>query len=157
MLAGAATSGGRLARGALTGLIVQLAALAAFYLANAFVLDLGHHSVGQDIGLTLSVGNFWLRAGLLSGPILGLFGAWAGRRGGMTVAAAAATTAILEPAAVYLAYLGSNGAFAAGDGNWNGIYAAEAGMGLASALILWRIRRAKSSFLAATKPEGSGD
>ena len=45
-----------------------------------------------------------------------------------------------EPLAVYLAYLVSDGRFAGGNGEWNGIYAAEAALGGIGAVALWRAR-----------------
>src|SRR5262249_41495915 len=77
LLAGALGSRGNIALGAVVGLLTTLAALAGFYLANAFVLDLGPHSSVHDIGLTLSGGNLWFKAGAMSGPAMGAVGAWA--------------------------------------------------------------------------------
>jgi hypothetical protein len=51
LLAGAVGSRGSTLLGALVGLLTSLAALVGFYLANAFVLDLGPHSSLHDIGL----------------------------------------------------------------------------------------------------------
>jgi hypothetical protein len=75
--AGAALRGGVLA-GAAAGLAGTFAALAAFNLANAFVLDLGPHSTVASIQLTFTV--YWFWRGLLSGPLFGALGAvWRAR------------------------------------------------------------------------------
>jgi hypothetical protein len=140
MLAGAAGSRGRIVLGAAIGLLTTAAALVGFYLANAFVLDLGPHSTLRDIGLTLDVGNLWFRVAVVSGPAMGALGAWAVRRGRPVVAAIVIATVFFEPLAVYIAYLGSGGYFAAGNGEWNGVYAAEAVVGLIAGVVLWRAR-----------------
>lgn len=140
LLAGAVGSRGNTLLGALVGLLTSLAALVGFYMANAFVLDLGPHSSLHDIGLTLNVGNMWFKAGAMSGPAMGALGAWASRRGGLVLAWSVVGLVVFEPLVVYLAYLASDGRFAAGDGQWNGIYAAEAALGAVAAVALWRAR-----------------
>jgi hypothetical protein len=140
LLAGATAARGRIVAGALIGLLTTAVALVGFYLANSFVLDLGPHSTFHDLGLTLDIGTLWFKAGAVSGPVMGAAGAWASRRGRFTVAAIVIATVVLEPVAVYLAYLTSNGLFAAGDGQWNGIYAAECIVGLVAAVVLLRAR-----------------
>jgi hypothetical protein len=140
LLAGAVGSRGNTLLGALVGLLTSLAALVGFYMANAFVLDLGPHSSLHDIGLTLNVGNMWFKAGAMSGPAMGAVGAWASRRGGLVLAWSVVGLVVFEPLVVYLAYLASDGRFAAGDGQWNGIYAAEAALGAVAAVALWRAR-----------------
>ena len=97
LLAGALGSRGSISLGAVVGLLTTLAALVGFYLANAFVLDLGPHSSLHDIGLTLDVGNLWFKAGALSGPAMGALGAWASRRGGIVVAWTAVGLVLFEP------------------------------------------------------------
>ena len=114
-----------------------------FYLANAFVLNLGPHSTLQDLSLTLSASKHWIELGVVSGPVMGAVGAWAIRRGRLTLAAIAAVSLLFEPVAVYLAYVGSYGHYAAGDGAWNGVYAAEAAIGAVAAVLLWRARVAR--------------
>jgi hypothetical protein len=140
LLAGAAGSRGRIPLGAVLGLLTTIAALAGFYLANAFVLDLGPHSTVHDIALTLGAGNLWFKAGAISGPAMGAAGAWASRRGRSAVAAAVAGIVVFEPAVVYLAYRAGNGRFAAGNGDWNAVYAGEATLGVIAAAALWRTR-----------------
>lgn len=137
LLAGAVGSRGRILLGAAVGLLTSLAALVGFYVANAFVLDLGAHSWSREIGLTLNAGNMWFKAGAVSGPAMGAVGAWAGRRGGFVIAWSVVGLVVFEPLVVYLTYLASHGRFAAGDGEWNGIYAAEAALGAVAAVALW--------------------
>lgn len=141
--AGAAGARGRIAFGAAIGLVTTLAALLGFYLANAFVLDLGPHSSVHDLGLTLGAGTLWFKAGAVSGPVMGAAGAWAARAGRFAVAAVIVATVLFEPVAVYLAYRGSGGFFAGGNGAWNGVYAGEAIVGAvaAAALLSARARR----------------
>jgi hypothetical protein len=141
LLAGAVGSRGRILAGAVVGLLTSVAALVGFYGANASVLDLGSHSWSHEIGLTLYPGSVWFKAGAISGPAMGAVGAWGGRRGGFVVAWCVVGLVVLEPLVVYLMYLASNGRFAAGDGQWNGVYAAEAALGAVAAAALWRSAR----------------
>src|SRR5437763_16004251 len=62
-------------RGAIAGLVSCLAALAGFYAAEAFVLDLGGHPVATNLALTLSSGRIYFAAGMVSGPVFGALGA----------------------------------------------------------------------------------
>ena len=156
MLAGVAVAERRIVYGAAIGLMTTSVALAGFDLSNAFVLDLGHRSTVQHIGLTLNIGNAWLKAGVLSGPAMGALGAWISRRGRFAVAAIGAGIVLLEPLAVYLAYLASNGAFAGGDGNWNGVYAGEIAVGVITTAALWWFRKAKLD-QPGSQPPRSGD
>jgi hypothetical protein len=141
MLIGAAGSRGRIAAGVLLGFFATVAALAGFYLANAFVLDLGPHSTVHDIALTLNVGNLWFKAGLISGPLMGLVGAWAIRSGRLSVLLIAAVAILLEPFAVLLASAALRGDWAGGNGEWNGVYAGEVVVGAIATAVLWRALR----------------
>jgi hypothetical protein len=78
--AGAATRRGDLAAAA-AGLVATAAALVAFYVANAFVLDLGPHSLVNDLRLTVGATGYWLPRGLVSGPVFGALGGLWRRRG----------------------------------------------------------------------------
>lgn len=67
--------------GALAGLVATAAGLLAFYVAEAFVLDLGDHPLVEDLRLTAGHFNVYERFGLLSGPLYGALGAlWTSRR-----------------------------------------------------------------------------
>jgi hypothetical protein len=156
LLAGAVGSRGNTLLGGLVGLLTSLAALVGFYMANAFVLDLGPHSSLHDIGLTLNVGNMWFKAGAMSGPAMGAVGACASRRGGLVLAWSVVGLVVFEPLVVYLAYLASDGRFAAGDGQWNGIYAAEAALGAVAAVALWRARSTARDRFSRLRPRASG-
>lgn len=63
------------------GLAATVAALTAFYVANAFVLDLGPHSLIHDLRLTVGATGYWLPRGLVSGPVFGALGGLWRRRG----------------------------------------------------------------------------
>jgi hypothetical protein len=89
--AGAAMRGRGLA-GAAIGLAATCAGLVAFYVANAFVLNLGPHSLLVDLQLTISATGYWFPRGLVSGPVFGALGALWRRRGYSTLGA---VTAIL--------------------------------------------------------------
>jgi hypothetical protein len=67
--------------GAAAGLAATASALVAFYVANAFVLDLGPHSLLSDLRLTVGATGYWLPRGLVSGPLFGALGGLWRRRG----------------------------------------------------------------------------
>ncbi len=94
--AGAAVRGGRRA-GAAAGLAATLAALIGFYVANAFVLDLGPHSLRNDLRLTVGGSGYWLLRGFVSGPVLGALGALWRRRGYSTLGVAVILLLDAEP------------------------------------------------------------
>lgn len=71
----------REATAAAAGLAATVAALVAFYVANAFVLDLGPHSLVADLRLTLGATGYWIPRGLISGPVFGALGGFWRRRG----------------------------------------------------------------------------
>lgn len=101
LLAGAFAAPRQSVKGALVGLAATLAALVAFYFANAFVLDLGQHSTLQSIGLTMSsVGNVWFQGGLVVGVLFGAAGATlAGRGRWRVLVSIVAVLLIFEPMA----------------------------------------------------------
>jgi hypothetical protein len=61
-------------RATLVGVATTLAALFAFYLAEAAILDLGAHPWYTDLRLTLRSGRVYERWGLVSGAIYGVLG-----------------------------------------------------------------------------------
>lgn len=68
-------------RATLVGIAASLAALLAFYVAEAAILDLGSHPWYTDLQLTVRAGRFWETWGPLSGAVYGaLGGIWASRR-----------------------------------------------------------------------------
>jgi len=123
-----------LARGAVTGVTSSLAALAGFYATLTVVLS-GHLGGGgyvQELGVELRANRIYLVAGLLSGPVFGVLGAWVGRRrrawlwllaGGLLtgeiVAVALASGVVLLPRPMYFSW---------GVSDW-GPYIAEALIG----------------------------
>jgi hypothetical protein len=92
--AGAAMRGRGLA-GAAAGLAATFAALTAFYLANAFVLDLGPHSLANELRLAFT--GYWFPRGLMSGPVFGALGALWRRHGYPTFGVAVILLLDAEP------------------------------------------------------------
>jgi len=66
---------------AAAGLAATVVALVAFYVANAFVLELGPHSLATDLRLTLGATGYWIPRGIVSGPVFGALGGLWRRRG----------------------------------------------------------------------------
>jgi hypothetical protein len=106
----AAVAGRRSSVAAAVGLAASSTALISFYVANAFVLDLGTHSVVTDIRLVFVAR--WFLWSLVSGPVLGAVGGiWS--RG--VSSAGIAVTALLVAEPVFWAIAdrtGGIGAFA---------------------------------------------
>jgi Family of unknown function (DUF6518) len=73
-LAGAATSDRPYIVGALSGLGATVCALTGFYFVNSFIFVVGTWS--QDLHIALGSGKIYFELGLVSGPLLGWFGAW---------------------------------------------------------------------------------
>lgn len=89
-----------LPRGALLGVLATVTALLGFYLVVAITADGGH------LEEVLRHNRRWLFSGLLSGPVLGAFGAWLQRRASDVPFAVTAVTGlllILEPVVIYAA------------------------------------------------------
>jgi Family of unknown function (DUF6518) len=70
--AGAAV--GSVRRGAVLGVAATLAGLGAFYVTQAFTLDLGTHDLGHRLALTAGTFNFYERLGVISGVVYGALG-----------------------------------------------------------------------------------
>lgn len=104
----AGTTTGRPIRGAMIGGATCLAALAGFYTAEAFVLDLGGHPVLTNLVLTLGAGRYYFAAGILAGPLFGALGGICTRHRRAVTAAIIGLTLVGEPIAVF-AWLGSQG------------------------------------------------
>ncbi|MEA2484081.1 MAG: hypothetical protein QOC55_2028 [Thermoleophilaceae bacterium] len=67
--------------GAAAGALATSAAFAAFYVAEAFILDLGPHPWYVDLRLTAGTLNPYEKLGFVSGALYGALGyAWAARR-----------------------------------------------------------------------------
>jgi hypothetical protein len=135
---------GRSARGPLTGaaigLLACLAALVGFYVAEAFVLDLGTHSVLRDLELTIPAGRLYFIAGVVFGPVFGTLGAL---RTSWTHALDAAVVGLLligEPLVVYL-YQGAQGVSPSKSGmvtSSPALSLAEVVLGVCAAVLLLR-------------------
>jgi hypothetical protein len=95
----------RVGAGAAAGLVATTAALVAFYVANALVVDLGHHGLAADLRLELAGNRYYLAAGLLSGPVFGAVGVWMRRTGSLRLSIIAGSLMLCEPVA--LAALGA--------------------------------------------------
>jgi Family of unknown function (DUF6518) len=98
-VAAAVAGGRRMGQGALVGTLALLAALAAFYVANTFVLDLGSHPWLIDLRLTVQGGRQFFALAILGGPVFGALGSWWRRRGSTAVGVAVAALLVFEPPA----------------------------------------------------------
>src|SRR5206468_9247000 len=88
-------------RGALMGAAACLAALVGFYVAEAFVLDLGGHPITTNLTLTLGSGRMYFAAGLVCGPVFGAIGGLQTRFRTAITAAVVGLALIGEPLAVF--------------------------------------------------------
>jgi hypothetical protein len=77
------------------GTVATCAALGAFYVANAFVLDLGPHGLLED--LRLAFATHWFLRGLVSGPVFGVLGARWRQRGFSYAGVAVTALLVAEP------------------------------------------------------------
>lgn len=66
-------------RGAALGIVATALGLAGFCLATGVISDLGQHGLLGDLRLEFAANRYWFEWGLLSGPVLGAFGAWSVR------------------------------------------------------------------------------
>jgi hypothetical protein len=89
-------------RGVLTGLLASMTALCGFYVANAFVLDLGPHSWLDDISLTVKAGRLFFALAVVSGPLFGALGARWNRTRSRWLAVLVAALLVVEPVASWL-------------------------------------------------------
>ena len=112
-LAGAAWRSRRLSGAAMAGLAATLAALAGFYFADSFVLQLGPHPWLVDLSLTMRGAIFWAERVVVTGPAFGALGFWWHRHRSPLAAGLAAAAFVLEPAAwwLYGRYLGGGAAY----------------------------------------------
>jgi hypothetical protein len=88
-------------RGALIGVTTCLAALTGFYVAEAFVLDLGGHPLLTNLALTLGAGRMYFVAGMLSGPLFGGLGGICTRHRRAMMAVVVGLALAGEPFAVF--------------------------------------------------------
>ncbi|GIE26903.1 DUF6518 family protein [Winogradskya humida] len=84
-----------LRRGAVLGLAATVTALLGFYLVVAVITDEQLVGLRDHLAHVLSANRRWLFSGLLSGPLLGAFGAWLRGRFADPTKAAAVVTGLL--------------------------------------------------------------
>lgn len=123
-LAGALAAKARPAMGAVVGLLATVAALAGFYVANAFVLDLGPHPLLMDVRLAVVAGKRYFALALLSGPVFGALGGWWQRHRSTSMAVLVTSLLVCEP----LVWIAVASWFPAR--NYRGVLAGEAAVGL---------------------------
>ena len=146
----AGTRCSKLWRGVLAGVVATLAALVAFYAAEAFVLDLGPHPWWIDLRLTLGSGRLYEKWGVASGVLYGGLGAlWATRR--LAIALVAVCLAfVCEPTIVWLAtQAGVWGGGGLLDYRW--MWISEVLVGLVGMSLVLRLRTRGSSVLVPVK------
>jgi hypothetical protein len=98
----AVVAGGRhAARAALVGTAASFSALAGFYVANSFVLDLGPHSWLHDLSLTVQSGRMFFALAVISGPLFGALGGWWNRTHSTRLAVLVAALLVAEPLASF--------------------------------------------------------
>lgn len=134
--AGAALGGPRIWRGAAAGLLVTTVALCAFYVTNIWVLGIFGHGILGDLWFALSTGAYYIRLGLISGPVMGAVGALWRQRRSLGMGLAATGLLVFEPLA-WFAY--QHGALPPG---FVAVTVAEVSVGVALsvALVAWRRR-----------------
>jgi hypothetical protein len=113
-------------RGVLTGVLASMTALGGFYVANAFVLDLGPHSWFDDIRLTVQAGRVFFALAVISGPLFGALGARWNRTRSRWLAVPVAALLVVEPLASWLYELTGRVAYA----NLAVVWAGEITVGL---------------------------
>ncbi len=88
-------------RGGLIGAATTIAALIGFYVAQAFVLDLGNYPWYTDLALTVGSGRQYYAAGLVTGPLFGALGALRTRHRRALVTTVVGLAFVGEPLAVF--------------------------------------------------------
>jgi hypothetical protein len=135
----------RVWQAALVGIATTLAALLAFYAAEAAILDLGAHPWYTDLRLTLGSGRLYETWGLLSGVLYGaLGGMWAA--GWLRAAPVAVGLAfVCEPLIVF--FLWKAGIWGGGDLllRYHWMWIAEALIGLGAIAFVLAKKQAGSS------------
>jgi hypothetical protein len=123
------------------GLAATVTALLGFYLAVAVTTDDQLPTLGEHLEHVLRVNRRWLYSGLLSGPVLGGFGAWVRQHARHVATATAAIVGALlaaEPLVIMAARLVPGWRQVV---HWTldpGPYVAEAVLGVVILLVIWR-------------------
>ena len=89
-------------RGAVLGLVATAIGLGGYCLATGVISDLGHHGVFGDLRLEFRANRYWFEWGLLSGPVLGAFGAWSVRLRLATPLIVTGALLAIEPLALFV-------------------------------------------------------
>ncbi len=140
---GGAVAGGRsVRRAAAVGLLVSLAGLSGFYLANTFVLDLGPHAWLTDLRLTFDAGRRYFELAVLSGPVFGVVGGWRVRARSAAVGVGVAALLVFEPFAQMIYYPPQGGNFA----DYLVVGAVELVAGIALGIAAWTVGRSAISW-----------
>jgi Family of unknown function (DUF6518) len=132
-------------RGVLIGVAASMAALCGFYVANAFVLDLGAHSWLDDISLTARAGKLFFALAVISGPCFGALGARWNRTRSRWLAVLVAGLLVVEPLASWLYELIGRVAYADVIAVWAGEIAVGLCACVATAVLLRRPQVSRSS------------
>lgn len=125
-------------RGATMGTIACLTALAAFYVSESIVLDLGSHSWLTDLSLTLRAGRQFFLAALVCGPVLGAIGGVPTCRRRVVTAAIVGLSLVGEPPVLF-AWLGREGLAASDSGmvvHYAPLWVGEMVLGLVLAVVI---------------------
>jgi hypothetical protein len=128
-------------RGAVLGLAATVTALLGFYLAVAVTTDDQLPTLGEHLAHVLRENRRWLFSGLVSGPVVGAFGAWVRQRARDVATAVAVVTGLLlvaEPFVIVAARLVPGWRQVV---HWTldpGPYLAEAVLGVLILVITWR-------------------
>jgi hypothetical protein len=140
-LAGSAAGCRRAITAALCGLAATLAALAGFYFAESFVLDLGPHPWLTDLSLTMGTVVYYGERALVTGPIFGVLGFWWQQRRSLVAAGILAASFVLEPGAwwLYGMHIGGGAAYPVPD--YAALWLAEIGIGISGFALFLRMAR----------------
>jgi hypothetical protein len=132
----AALSTGRPLRGVLAGTVATVAALCAFYTTNVWTFKLTGRPFASELVSSVAGGLYYIRLGVVSGPVMGLAGALWRRHRSPLLELALAGLLVLEPLA-WLAY----GGLQAGQLRYPIVEVVESACGLIAAAVLlirWR-------------------
>ncbi|MGA2805183.1 MAG: hypothetical protein ABSF89_12480 [Acidimicrobiales bacterium] len=129
--------------GALVGGVASLVALIAFYVSNIYVLGFTGHPWPVEVGLALRSGTYFIRIGLVSGPVFGALGTVGRRRHSVAVALLAAGLFVFEPLAWLVYFWSGPGPDPLGMLAYPAVWVTESIVGLvACSVIVLHARRA---------------
>jgi hypothetical protein len=131
---------------ALVGLGAALTALAAFYVAESVLLDLGAHSWIADLSLTVRAGRFYFVGALISGPVFGALGGLWARRRSTILATCLALLFVLEPLTLWAYHRRIGGHVGAGEltsYSWMWVGEVMTGLTAATAIVVPALGRGR--------------